>query len=52
MKKNGYTLTEMLVVIIVLGIFTITLMATTSNAFKDNSPSYYDEKVIVIYKQA
>ncbi len=52
MKKNGYTLTEMLVVIIVLGIFTITLMATTSNAFKDNSPAYYDEKVIVIEKQA
>jgi len=52
MKKNGYTLTEMLVVIVVLGIFTITLMAATSNAFKDNSPVYYQEKVMVIEKQA
>ena len=52
MKKNGYTVTEMLIVIIVLGIFTIAMMAATSYAFKDKSEDYYKEKVQLIEKQA
>lgn len=52
MKKNGYTITEMLVVIIVLGIFTIGLIGFTSYAYKDKSSDYYEEKVLLIEKQA
>ncbi len=52
MKKNGYTTMQLLVVIVVLGIFTLTLLATTSYAYKDHSGEYYKEKVTVIEKQA
>jgi len=52
MKKNGYTVTEMLVVIIVLGVFTLAMIATTSYAFKDRSEDYYKEKVQLLEKQA
>ena len=52
MKKNGYTITEILVVIIVLGIFTIGLIGFTSYAYKDKSSDYYEEKVLLIEKQA
>ena len=52
MKKNGYTVTEMLVVIIVLGVFTLVMMAATSYAFKDKSEDYFEEKVQLIEKQA
>ena len=57
MKKNGYTITELLVVFAVLGIIVIATLVTTSYAFKDNSEDYYEtkihgiEKVAVIYGQ-
>ena len=57
MKKNGYTITELLVVFSVLGIIVIATLVTTSYAFKDNSEDYYEtkihgiEKVAVIYGQ-
>ena len=55
MKKNGYTITELLVVFAVLGIIVIATLVTTSYAFKDNSEDYYEtkingiEKIAVIY---
>lgn len=52
MKKNGYTIIEMLVVIGVLGIFTVVMLSTTSYAYKDNSTKYYDETVKEIEKLA
>ena len=52
MKKNGYTVTEMLVVIIVLGIFTLGIIGVTSYAYKDKTDDYYKEKVLLIEKQA
>lgn len=52
MNNKGYTLTEILVVIIVLGVFTIALMSATSNAFKNRAPEYYEEKVALIEKEA
>jgi prepilin-type N-terminal cleavage/methylation domain-containing protein len=57
MKKNGYTITELLVVFAVLGIIVIATLVTTSYAFKDNSEDYYEtkihgiERVAVIYGQ-
>ena len=50
--KNGYTIKQMLIVIIILGIFTLGLFATTSNAYKDSSNDYYADKILVIEKQA
>ena len=52
MNNKGYTLTELLIVIIVLGVFTITLISTTSNAFKDRSSEHFDAKVMLIEKEA
>ncbi len=52
MKKNGYTGTEMLIVIIILGIFTISLISFTSYAYQDRSADYYDEIAHIIEKQA
>ena len=52
MKKNGYTVTEMLIVIIVLGVFTLGLIGATSYAFRDKSNDYFEEKVLLIEKQA
>lgn len=50
--KNGYTIKQMLIVIIVLGVFTLVLFTTTSNAYKDSTGDYYADKVLVIEKQA
>ena len=50
--KNGYTVKEMLVVIIVLGVFTLGMLSFTSYAFKDRSNDYYQEKVHLIEKRA
>ena len=50
--KNGYTLKQMLIVIVILGIFTLGLFAATSNAYKDNSEEYYEDKIQIIEKQA
>ncbi len=52
MKKNGYTALEMLVVIIVLGVFTIGILSATSYAYQDRSVGYYEEIEHVIEKQA
>lgn len=52
MKKNGYTALEMLVVIVVLGVFTIGILSTTSYAYQDKSGIYYQEIEHVIEKQA
>lgn len=52
MKKNGYTTKELLVVIIVLGLFTIGILSSTSYAYKDRSEDYYKETVNLIEKQA
>lgn len=52
MKKNGYTALEMLVVIVVLGVFTIAMLSVTSYAYKDRSTGYYEETVHLIEKQA
>ena len=52
MKKNGYTVTEMLIVIIVLGVFTLGIIGFTSYAYKDQSNDYYEEKVLLIEKEA
>ena len=52
MKKNGYTVAEMLIVIIVLGIFTLGIIGATSYAYKDRTDDYYEEKVLLIEKQA
>lgn len=52
MKKNGYTLPEMLAVIVVLGVFTIITLSTTSYAYKDNSEDLYSQKESLIIHQA
>ncbi len=52
MNRNGYTIKQMLIVIIVLGVFTIGMLSFTSNAYKDRSVNYYDETIHVIEKQA
>lgn len=52
MKKNGYTALEMLVVIVVLGVFTIGILSATSYAYQDRSGVYYKEIEHLIEKQA
>ena len=52
MKKNGYTTKELLVVIIVLGVFTLGILGTTSNAYKDHSEEYYEQTINIVEKQA
>ena len=51
MERSGFT-KEFLVVILVLGVFTIVMLSTTSYAYKDNSDDYYLQVVNVIEKQA
>lgn len=51
MEHNGFT-KELLIVVIVLGVFTITMLSTTSYAYKDNSEDYYLQVVNVIERQA
>lgn len=52
MKKNGYTTKELLVVIIVLGVFTLGILGTTSSAYKNYSGEYYEQTINIIEKQA
>ena len=52
MEKNGYTTKELLVVIIVLGLFTIGILSSTSYAYKDRSEDYYKEPGNLIEKHA
>jgi competence protein ComGC len=51
MERSGFT-KEFLVVILVLGVFTIVMLSTTSYAYKDNSDDYYLQVINVIEKQA
>ena len=51
MERSGFT-KEFLIVVIVLGIFTITMLSTTSYAYKDNYNDYYEQVVNVIERQA
>lgn len=51
MEHNRFT-KELLIVVIVMGLFTITMLSTTSYAYKDNSDDYYEQVVNVIEKQA
>lgn len=52
MKKNGYTIMELLVVIVVMGVITAVTLGATSYAFKDHSGEYYEEKMHGILRQA
>lgn len=52
MKKNGYTALEMLVVIVILGVFTISILSVTSYAYQDRSVTYYEEIQHIIEKEA
>lgn len=52
MKKNGYTIPELLIVIGVLGLVVIITLATTSYAFKDHSKEYYETKMNGIERMA
>ena len=51
MERNGFT-KEFLIIILVLGVFTIVMLSTTSYAYKDNSDDYYLQVINVIEKQA
>lgn len=50
--KNGYTTKELLIVIILLGVFTIVMIGGTSNAYKDSSDKYYEQIVKIAEKEA
>lgn len=52
MKRNGYTGLELLIVIIVLGVITFVVLATTSSSFKDNTQDLYKESLYLIENQA
>ena len=52
MKKNGYTMVELLVVIFIMGVATIITLSATSYAFKDHTDEYYDQKISGILHQA
>lgn len=52
MKKNGYTIIELLIVIVVLGVITAVILTKTSYAFKDNKQEYYEQKISLALRQA
>lgn len=52
MKKNGYSITEMLIVVMVLGVATLVFIGATSNAFKDDSKDIYEQTEHLILHQA
>lgn len=51
-KRNGYTIFQMLFVVIILGVATIAILGSTSYAYQDSSNKYYDETISLILKQA
>ena len=51
MEHNRFT-KELLIVLVVLGLFTVVMLSTTSYAYKDSSVDYYDQVINVIEKQA
>ncbi len=50
--KRGYTVIELLVLIIVLGVITAITIGTTSYAFADHSEEYYKVKIANIESNA
>lgn len=52
MKRNGYTLVELLVVIVTLGIIVFFVISKTSYAFKDHKNEYYESEIHLILRQA
>ena len=52
MKKNGYTIGELLVLMAIVGIATIIFLTKTSYAFKDNSEEYYENMLSLALKDA
>lgn len=52
MKKNGYTLVELLVLIGVLGVVVFVVISQTSYAFKDNTEELYENQRVLIERQA
>ena len=44
-NKKGYTLIELLIVMIIFGIITAIFVGTTSYAFKDNTDEYYKIRI-------
>ena len=52
MNKKGYTVLELLIVIIVFGIITAVTLSATSYAFRDNTDEYYESKVSDIESNA
>ena len=52
MKRNGYSIMELLILIGALGLVVIGVITTTSNAFKDNSEDLYKDKVYLIKHSA
>ena len=45
MNNKGYTVIELIIVMIVFGIITAITIGATSNAFKDDTDTYYKVKV-------
>lgn len=52
MIRNGYTTKELLIVIILLGVFTLGMLGSTSYAYKDSSSDYFEDIVNIIEKEA
>lgn len=52
MKKGNHTIIQIFVVIMVLGVFTLVMLGSTSYAFKDHTEDYLDEIKHVILKEA
>lgn len=52
MKKNGYTLIELLVLVGILGIAMFVIISKTSFAFQDNKEELYENQKNLILRQA
>lgn len=52
MKKNGYSIPELLILVVILGVITLGVVTATSNAFKDNTEDLYNDKIKLITHQA
>ncbi len=51
-NKKGYTVIELLIVMIVFGIITAAFVGATSYAFKDNTDEYYKTRISNIESNA
>ena len=52
MNRKGYTIVELIIVMIIFGIITAITIGTTSYAFKDNSDEFYKVRVSNIESNA